>query len=328
MTNELNPSNLYYLAYTILSTALKNTNIYEGIEQSLYYTKMCFNAKDVIVYKKDSNGDYNHKFNQPLMEGSSNIVTAFLNNAKKLIESNKYYQINLEFTDFKNILFIPIILEDTKYVVTLISNNQFKNFNEPFLDLFSESMHIILDRLEMIKGLTKIAEIDSLTGLNNRIAYDKKIFDIGNSENLVYGLLDLFRLKRINDNYSHEIGDQYIKKSASILKKIFPKYLYTVDSNGKKGKVETGTSIYRIGGDEFALISNSESYDDILIKMLVVSEEIKNLDLGIDEFFRINYGIVARENDNSFRDLYLKADKKLSDHKREMYKVLGLDRRR
>lgn len=262
------------------------------------------------------------------MEGSSDIVTAFLNNAKQLIESNKYYQINLEFGDLKKILFIPIFLENAKYVITLISNEKFKNYNKPFLDLFSESMHIILDRLEMIKGLTKVAEIDSLTGLNNRIAYDKKILNIDNNDNLVYGLLDLFRLKRINDNYNHEIGDKYIQKSAAILKKIFPKYIYTVDNNGKKGKVETGTSIYRIGGDEFALISNSESYEDILIKMLVVSEEIKNLDLGIDEYFRINYGIVAKENGNSFRDLYLKADKKLSDHKRDMYKVLGLDRRR
>ena len=104
--------------------------------------------------------------------------------------------------------------------------------------------------------------------------------------------------------------------------------MYTHDSTGKKIKVETGTYLYRIGGDEFVLISDTESYENAQIKMMIIQDEISNADLGINEIFGINYGLVEAKDGETFRDLYSRADVLLSNNKSELYQSLGLDRRK
>lgn len=79
------------------------------------------------------------------------------------------------------------------------------------------------------------------------------------------------------------------------------------DKNGGFDKVKTGTSIYRIGGDEFALISNTETYDVPL---------------------KINYGVTIRRNQGTFSELYVNADILLTDNKNDTYRELGLNRRK
>ena len=60
--------------------------------------------------------------------------------------------------------------------------------------------------------------MDLLTGLDNRNSYEIRINGIDESnDNLVFGLFDLFRLKYVNDNYSHKrksvIGVEKIKRA-------------------------------------------------------------------------------------------------------------------
>lgn len=323
-----NQSNPYFSFYHILSTALKEDNIEQGIEKSLDISKKVFNATDVIVYKKDENDNYIHIFNNSTMSNDSNITTTVLNKAKKILENKDYYHFNLDFDFLKNILVVSINLAKAKYTIAITYNQQIPNYNQEYLNLFIETMQIIFSKYEQIKILSKSAETDSLTGLNNRIAYDRKIKNLIISDSLIYGLFDLFRLKRINDNYSHDCGDEYIRKTAEILKKYFPKYSYSIDIHGKMNKCATGSCLYRIGGDEFVLISDSESYEDALIKIMILRDEIKNIDLNIDEIIGINYGLVARKNNESYKDLYLLADNLLSEDKKKTYKLLGIDRRK
>jgi len=77
---------------------------------------------------------------------------------------------------------------------------------------------------------------DELTGLLNRAAF---MMDIGSvvsdATDYVVAVLDLNNLKKCNDTYGHERGDQYIKESVEIIQKTF----------GTIGHC------YRMGGDEF-----------------------------------------------------------------------------
>lgn len=90
----------------------------------------------------------------------------------------------------------------------------------------------------------KLAFTDELTGLSNRTAFkedlekrmgmDKRTGEETILPTVVF-MFDLNDLKKCNDTYGHDYGDQYIKMAADALKKLF----------AEEGKC------YRIGGDEF-----------------------------------------------------------------------------
>lgn len=325
---EVNVFDPYFMAYHIFSVALKDKDMRDGITKALYFTKLCFNADNVILYKKNDSGDYVHKYNSALMNSNSSIVTAILNSAQSMLESQKKYELNLNFNNMHNIAFVKIRFDNHNYVVALTGDKQFKNLDDKFLNIFIGTMSEILGKLEQFEKLTKTSEVDVLTGLSNRNSYESDIREKEISDGMVYAIFDLFRLKTINDNYDHQKGDEYIKKTADILRKHFPKYIYTIDSTGKKTKVETGSCLYRIGGDEFVLISDTETYENAMIKIMIIQDEIRNMDLGVNEPLGVNFGLVQGKNGDKFRDLYLKSDALLSQNKREYYESLGYDRRR
>ncbi|MFX3674754.1 MAG: diguanylate cyclase domain-containing protein [Paenisporosarcina sp.] len=80
---------------------------------------------------------------------------------------------------------------------------------------------------------------DHLTGLYNS-QYLKAFFERMKEESLQYSLLyvDLDRFKDVNDHYGHDMGDELLKKIASLFTK-----LVTKDS-----------VVARIGGDEFVFL--------------------------------------------------------------------------
>ena len=96
------------------------------------------------------------------------------------------------------------------------------------------------------------ASIDALTRVKNRHAYldaeeklDQRISD-GEKPEFSIVILDVNDLKMINDTRGHQAGDQYLVDSAQIICKIFKH-----------------SPVFRIGGDEFAVISQGSDYENI-----------------------------------------------------------------
>lgn len=327
MREDLNITDPYFMAYNIYSLALKDENMRDGIGKALYFAKLSFNADNIILYKVNEQGDYVHIHNSVLMNTNSSVVTAILNSAKSILDNQKQYELNLNFGNIHNIAFIKINVNNDTYVVALTGKERFVNFDASFLNIFTNTMSAILNKLDQFEKLTKSSDIDILTGLSNRNAYERDMNEKTISNGMIYVIFDLFRLKTINDNYSHQKGDEYIKKTAEVLKKHFPKYIYTIDATGKKVRTETGSCIYRVGGDEFVLISDTETYESVQIKLMIIQDEIKNMNLNVEETLGVNYGFVQAKDGDTLRDLYLKSDNLLSDSKREQYQTLGLERR-
>lgn len=94
---------------------------------------------------------------------------------------------------------------------------------------------------EARQQMEDLANTDGLTGL-----YNERYFDALLKENelnrtpFVLFYLDLDRFKPVNDRYGHDVGDQLLKAVASRL----------------RGCVRESDAVFRIGGDEFALIVN------------------------------------------------------------------------
>ena len=101
--------------------------------------------------------------------------------------------------------------------------------------------------------MKKMTEIDSLTGLYNRFAYEYRISEIKKKEipldNLILFAMDINGLKEVNDVKGHDAGDAMIYDAAQCI-------LRGIGSYG---------DCYRVGGDEFMAVIMNQDVDPYLI---------------------------------------------------------------
>ena len=152
------------------------------------------------------------------------------------------------------------------------------------------------------RELWEMAHHDALTGALNRRAFEKHWSTIAElfSESRCHISLILFdvnRFKSINDSYGHPVGDEVLKKFASVLESV----------------LRQGDKIYRIGGDEFATTLYNCTHGDALtiaLKCQKAINEISYHELGIKEPIRASIGVANNDsnNPNSFSDLLWQAD--------------------
>lgn len=126
--------------------------------------------------------------------------------------------------------------------------------------------------------LYDLAFKDDLTDLLNRNAY---IRDLGKLKrrklkSLWFSIFDIDDFKTLNDTKGHLFGDNTLILAANRLREIFH---------------EKNHSIYRIGGDEFLVISKDISEDELVALLLELKKtELKNAD------FRFSKGYSYVEN--------------------------------
>lgn len=328
---------MYYCAYQMLLHALESNNLLQGAAESLSLAKIFLKAEDIIVYKLVDD-DYNYLMHQTEdnnnEKSSIKKIEKILNRLKPMMIDEDKLEVYTMLNDKKmDIIFQPIFFKDLHYVLTITNHNN-KEHCEKFLTALNHCFKVVLEKYILINELTIRGNKDSLTNLNNRHPFKEKLREITNSsKNYTFVLFDLLRLKSINDLYGHDVGDLYIKNTADILAAYFPKYALNRDENGTIRNLPTESYIYRIGGDEFALISSEEKEKIIKAKIELLTEDIKNMDLGImkDLNIGINYGISTRDNFESGEELYKIADENLRLDKKKSYKELqkiGIVRRK
>lgn len=123
--------------------------------------------------------------------------------------------------------------------------------------------HILMDVTDeklAARSLRNKAYHDGLTGIYNRIYFNEYMDKVlRDGEYVVLGYLDLDCLKRVNDQFGHGEGDQYIRRFVSTVQKYF----------------RTTDIFARIGGDEFCLILSSISRQVAEEKLLSAMEEFQ-----------------------------------------------------
>lgn len=102
---------------------------------------------------------------------------------------------------------------------------------------------------EMAAKLEVYVYHDKLTGLRNAAAFMSKSSDLdfqnklGNDLAYAVVIFDANFLKKVNDKYGHEAGNDLLRHAASVIKKVFANSL-----------------TYRTGGDEFAAILEGQDF--------------------------------------------------------------------
>jgi diguanylate cyclase (GGDEF)-like protein len=160
-----------------------------------------------------------------------------------------------------------------------------------------------------LKKLQISAATDSLTGLYNRRLFDEYCDKELNrakryGHQLAIVILDLKKLKDVNDRYGHLRGDQVLQMAAATL----------------RNTLRASDSAFRIGGDEFVLLlpqTDSEQADTLCRRLRSQYElELGPMNLGIG--VTLDFGIAVFPEDGDKKDeLMATADRRLYDLKYE-----------
>ena len=152
---------------------------------------------------------------------------------------------------------------------------------------------------------TEQTQADGLTGLFNRETLFLDIERMGHTVTAIIEF-DMNGLKYLNDNFGHTEGDKGIKTIAEIIKEVAKKDMY----------------LYRVGGDEFAILAVNSSEEDI-------KETIDNFNEKISKtsyYCSVGYSYRGDEN-KSFAEMNKEAEKKMYKAKDEFYRNSPFERR-
>ena len=168
---------------------------------------------------------------------------------------------------------------------------------------------------EMAAKLEVYVYRDKLTGLRNAAAYISKAADLDAQNKLVndlnYGVVifDANFLKKVNDNYGHEAGNELLRHAAQVICKVFKH-----------------SPVYRIGGDEFAAILEGEDCDNrnALLELFdeKVNEEHFNA-AGDTLTVSVARGLGIYEPGMEFAEVAKKADVAMYNHKSALKAQFG-----
>lgn len=173
----------------------------------------------------------------------------------------------------------------------------------------NETIHVIEVGFNAGK-YEKMAYIDALTGAYTRAAFDEQaeLLDrkMSNYNKIAIVNFDINCLKKLNDNYGHDVGDEYIKKAAEII----------MDAFADCGKC------YRVGGDEFIVIFerfretvyyNAEHRMQKLIDDFNANRRQDRPELGISHGYA-----TGNRNDDTMEKVMKMADSNMYVNKKEI----------
>lgn len=139
--------------------------------------------------------------------------------------------------------------------------------------------------------------VDTLTGLFNRETYYRDIKDM---QNTVRGIIlfDMNSLKYINDERGYEEGDKALVTIGETITRFTPSNMYA----------------YRLGGDEFIILSNTCLEEELLYI-------IKRFRSTIEKYnFSCSIGYSYSNNSNrSYQEMLIEAEKRMYKEKEEYY---------
>jgi len=228
---------------------------------------------------------------QGLSETGSNLETNSINFTIALhLAFKNVFDANLMTTLIVILLFLV-----TAFIIISNTNIIKKREIEHEHEIYKTRSIAFKDSLTNVKS--KHAYVDYETKMNQEIS--EKI--IGEFSVVV---CDVNNLKWVNDNLGHKAGDEYIKEACHIICVIFDH-----------------SPVFRIGGDEFVIISKGYDYEhraELMQKLNKVSEENKGkmgkvvIAAGISDF--------NSETDNSLVTVFERADANMYIRKKELKK--------
>ena len=160
---------------------------------------------------------------------------------------------------------------------------------------------MIRNSAENAERMKNLAETDSMTGFYNRSKYLDILSNCSKEVNNVSVIFwDINNLKTINDTKGHEAGDLLIRTVANCICSI----------------VDNSDSVFRIGGDEFIMISENAGEKEVLAKIESWNKAINEIQPLYSFEISASLGY-AYGKENELKDLINKADQMMYEEKKK-----------
>ena len=183
----------------------------------------------------------------------------------------------------------------------LMSTDPYANKHSRIVSRLVHFISVVTSELEEAnKELTKIAEIDKLTKISNRLKLDV-ILELRINEAERYNeyfsviVMDIDFFKRVNDTYGHNIGDVVLTQMANILRE----------------NVRSSDTVGRWGGEEFLLILPHTTVDDACIAAEKIRTAIASEIFEQAQHLTCSFGVAGFQKGDNADMLVGRSDKAL-----------------
>ena len=194
-----------------------------------------------------------------------------------------------------NIVLVPIMDADGNVTdLAGVANSQRPRYALEILKVLACPMSLAMHNCRYFAAMNKSVTTDALTGLQNRLAFDRWMEQC-NPESLIrFGCvyIDVNELHTVNNRDGHETGDDMLREISQLLLAQF-----AVDT------------VYRIGGDEFVVISEKMDEGEMRKRMEHVNRILSQKN------YYISYGLVWGENSVDPQALIRAAEERMYEDK-------------
>ena len=274
-------------------------------------------CKNLVVYEKDSSGDFIRSYGWPKKIVNREIkkeMQIFLKDWCKRFDCNEPVIVkNPEFIwEIKeddlidgenrtraNLIIVPFVDVGELKGALLIDDPRMGRLEDigEIGRILSSFIVRLLERRDLIERLEYMGFHDQLTGAFNRNALGEYIGSINPDEPVGMVFCDINGLKQINDLQGHESGDKAIRKVYETFKSAFP-----------------GDRIYRMGGDEFLAVQQNGDENEFDIQVQLFRR------LVMENNCKVSIGTMWREKaGKDFNELLKEVDGKMYVEKKNFY---------
>ena len=163
---------------------------------------------------------------------------------------------------------------------------------------------LVSDITEQKKNQEKLMHMsyhDHLTGLYNRRFFEEELNRLDTKRNLPLTIImgDINGLKIINDSFGHAVGDDYLKKTSEIIKKV----------------CRADDIAARLGGDEFVVILPNANTSEAIKIIDHIKDMISETNIGAIEL-SVSFGLATKESEKqSVLETVISAENYMYSHK-------------
>lgn len=264
--------------------------------------------------------DYKHSSQDQQLEDIIKFLIRWL--AFHIIDDDK--RMSMVVNELKN----GKSLEEAKMMSAQVMNGSVRIFIQTILSMYegmtAKTLELLREQnarkkaeLELNDAVEKLQELsitDELTGLNNRREFDNVLScEMSRSKRVktyfTLMLIDIDYFKNINDNYGHDVGDNVLIKMGECLNHLCKR---------------SSDFAFRVGGDEFAVITTSHDESEGLqlaqnVQDAINALKIENAIASTDSYMTVSVGLVSKilNQDETIHTIYKESDQKLYKAKHE-----------